>query len=84
MLTLKSLRGTTALDVYAPPVHFWQSVQWQSAERGQKGARSDGVGKLVPVVAGLPANSYLTAPHMQDPVVVMVAVKVTSQKVFYV
>lgn len=30
-VTLKFVRGTTALEVYAPPVHFWQSVQWQRA-----------------------------------------------------
>lgn len=31
MLTLKFVRGTTTLEVYAAPVHFWQSVQWQRA-----------------------------------------------------
>lgn len=25
-VTLKDLRGTTTLDVYAAPVHFWQSL----------------------------------------------------------
>ena len=30
-VTLNAVRGTTTLEVYAPPVHFWQSVQWQSA-----------------------------------------------------
>lgn len=31
LVTLNEVRGTTTLDVYAPPDHFWQSVQWQSA-----------------------------------------------------
>jgi hypothetical protein len=26
-VTLKAVRGSTTLEVYAPPVHFWQSVQ---------------------------------------------------------
>lgn len=31
LVTEKSSSATTALEVKAPPVHFWQSMQWQRA-----------------------------------------------------
>lgn len=66
LVTFKLARGTTALEVNAPPVHyselesfsllegvqdlltFWQSVQWQSADK-----YSSTITQLAPMISNL-------------------------------
>lgn len=66
LVTFKLARGTTALEVNAPPVHyselepfsllegiqvpltFWQSVQWQSADK-----YSSTITQLAPTISNL-------------------------------